>query len=141
MSFDLYSEIIEQFEQAETRKEKIEVLREHGTPRFREFLRCAFSPSVVFDVEVPQYKPSIAPAGLNDCYLHQEMAKIHRFIVDDPKRTPGLSGKKQQNLLIPILEGLHKDEADLMIRLINKKLNVKFLTENLVKEAFPDIVL
>jgi len=141
MSIDLYSEILEKFEQAETRKDKIDVLRKYDSPRFREFLVYAFSPDIVFDVEVPEYKPSIVPAGLNDCYLHQEMAKLHRFIVNHPKRVPGLGGKKQQNLLTYILEGLHKDEAELLIKLINKKLGVKYLTEGIVKEAFPDINL
>lgn len=141
MSFDLYSEIFEKFDAATSRKDKIEVLRKSGDARFKDFLRYAFDPKIEFDVEIPEYKPSIAPAGLNECYLHQEMQKIYRFIKDDPRRTPGLSGRKQQNLLIAILEGLHKDEADLLCRLINKKLDIKFLTESLVREAFPDIQL
>lgn len=141
MSFDLYSEIFEEFEKVSTRKEKIDVLRKHGNARFKDFLTYAFSPSVEFDVVVPDYKPSIVPAGLNDCYLHQEVPKLYRFIKDHPKRPPGLTGKKQENLLIPILEGLHKDEADLLCRAINKKLNIKYLTESLIQEAFPDIVL
>lgn len=141
MSFDLYSEIFEEFEKVSTRKEKIDVLRKHGDARFKDFLTYAFSPNVEFDVVVPEYKPSIVPAGLNDCYLHQEVPKLYRFIKDHPKRTPGLTGKKQENLLIPILEGLHKDESDLLCRAIDKKLNIKYLTESLVQEAFPDIIL
>lgn len=141
MNSDLYSEILENFDLALTRKEKIDILRKHGDARFRDFLYYAFSPKVEFDVEIPEYRPSISPAGLNDCYLHQEMPKMYRFIKDHPKRTPGFGGKKQQNILIPILEGLHRDEADLLCRMFKKNLKVKFLTENLVKEAFPDIDL
>lgn len=141
MNSDLYSEILQSFEQAQTRKEKIDILRKNGNARFIDFLRYAFDPKIEFDVEIPKYKPSISPAGLNDCYLHQEVPKLYRFIKDDPRRPAGLSGKKQQNLLTPILEGLHKDEADLLCRLMKKDLKIKFLTENLVKEAFPDIGL
>lgn len=140
MSFDLYSEILEKFEAAETRKEKILILQQSADARFKEFLRMAFSPDVEFDVEIPQYKPSLSPAGLNDCYLHQEVGKFYRFIKNHPERPNGFGGKKQQNILIAILEGLHKDEADLLCRLIKKDLKVKFLTENLVRETFPELL-
>jgi hypothetical protein len=40
-----------------------------------------------------------------------------------------------------ILESLHKDEADLMVRCLKKDLGIPFLTTKLVKEAFPDINL
>lgn len=143
MSFNmnLYSEILAEFDKAETRKDKIMVLRKYDDGRLREFFYCAFSPNIEFDVTVPEYKPSIVPAGLNDCYLHQEMTKMFRFIRNHPKRTPGLYGTKQQNILINILEGLHKDEAELLVKLIQKKLDVKFLTAAIVKEAYPGIDL
>jgi hypothetical protein len=50
-----------------------------------------------------------------------------------------LTGAKQKSLLIVILESLHKDEADLLVKLFKRKLEVKFLTANLVREAYPGI--
>jgi hypothetical protein len=67
----LYSEIFQEFENAPTRKERIEVLRKHDSPRFKEFLEYAFNEKYKFDVNIPVYKVSKLPAGLNDCYLHQ----------------------------------------------------------------------
>ncbi len=40
----------------------------------------AFNPYVKFDVEVPEYRPSIEPAGLNHTYLDMEVSKLYRFI-------------------------------------------------------------
>ena len=137
----LYSEILDEFDKAETRAEKIAVLRKHDHPRFREFLWYLFSPDVKFDVEIPNYKPSSEPAGLNMSYLHMEITKLYRFIENHPKRPAGLFGKKQQNLFIGILESLHKDEAEILVKLTSKDLKVKYLTENIVKEAFPGINL
>lgn len=141
MSVKLYSEIFQEFENAPTRKERIEVLRKHDSPRFKEFLEYAFNEKYKFDVNIPVYKVSKLPAGLNDCYLHQEVPKMYRFIENHPKRAPGLGGHKQSMLLLPILEGLHKDEAQIFVNAIKGKLEVKFLTPSILKEAYPGIDL
>lgn len=137
----LYSEILDEFDKAETRADKIAVLRKHDHPRLREFFWYAFSEEVQFDVEVPKYKPAVEPAGLNMSYLHMEVPKLYRFVINHPKRTPGLNGSRQQNLLIGILESVHKDEAEILVKLINKDLKIKYLTANIVKEAYPGINL
>lgn len=137
----LYSEVFEEFEKATSRKEKIDVLRKYDHPRFREFLKYAFDPGILFDVEIPKYRPAVEPAGLNFTYLDQEVQKLYRFIVNHPKRTTNIPPEKQKSLLVVVLESLHKDEAVLLTNLINKDLKVKGLTAKLIKEAFPEMVL
>ena len=140
MSADrLYSEIFDEFREAKTRPERIAVLRKYDHPRFREFLRLAFNPNVIFDVPIPKYNPAIEPAGLNFAYLSSEMPKIYRFIKDHPQRSPNLTEKKLTSLFIVLLESLHKDEAELLIGLFKKDLGVKYLTKQIVMEAFPGI--
>jgi hypothetical protein len=135
----LYSEILEMFQKAETRKEKIEVLKRFGNPTFKEFLNFVFNPNIKFDVEIPQYKPSFDPAGLNMAYLDDEIKRVYRFIVDHPKRSGSLTSKKQKELLTILLETLHKDEAEVYVKMLKKDLKVPFLTQKLVKEVFPDL--
>lgn len=137
----LYSEIFEEFEKAETRADKINVLRKYDHPRFRDFLAIALNPMFQFDVDVPNYRPAPEPAGLNFTYLDIEVSKLYRFIKGHPKRTTYISPEKQKSLLTVVLESLHKDEADILVRCIKKDLNIKFLTPKLVKEAFPNINL
>jgi hypothetical protein len=67
------------------------------------------------------------------------VSRLYRFIKDHPRRALGLSSEKQKSLLISLLEALHKDEADLLVRCIKKDLRVPFLTAKLVKEAFPGV--
>jgi len=142
MSFKLmYHEIFAEFEKAEKRADKIEVLRKHGDKNVQEFLMAAFNPTIVFDVEIPEYKPSLDPAGLNVLYLHNEVPKMYLYIVGHPRRPAGYGGKKQSMKLASVLEGLHKDEADLMVRCIRKEMKIPFLTPKLIKEAFPDLNL
>ena len=133
----LYSEIFEDFDKAKNKQERLAVLRKYDHPRFREFLNYAFNPHVKFDVEIPSYRPAIEPAGLNSTYLSTEVTKMYRFIVGHPQRPEGLSDTKKRQLLLVILESMYRDEADLLCRLIKKDLGVKYLTLNLVLEAFP----
>lgn len=135
----LYSEIFDEFEKATTKADRIRILRENDHPRFREFLVYAFTDQIEFDVEIPNYRPALEPAGLNFAYLDTEMSKLYRFIKNHPKRSDGLTPKKQSSLLLVVLESLHKDEADLLVRLIKRDLGIKYLTKNLVMEAFPGI--
>lgn len=138
MIFDrLYSEIFDEFNKATTKNERLGVLRKYDHPRFREFLKLAFDPKIKFDVEIPKYRPAVEPAGLNYTYLTSEVTKLYRFIVGHPQRPPGLTPEKQKQLLLVILESLHKDEAALLVRLVKGDLGVKYLTLNLVTEAYP----
>lgn len=141
MSSKLYSEIFAEFDEVKTRAEKIAVLRKYDHPRFREFLFFVFSDDVKFDVEIPKYKPSLEPAGLNMSYIHMEVTRLYRFIENHPKRPAGLFGDKQKNLFIGVLESVHKDEAELLVKMVKKDLGIKFLTKQIVKEAFPGINL
>jgi hypothetical protein len=135
----MYHEVIELFEKQENKASRIAVLHKHADRNFVGFLCIALDPNVSFDVDIPDYRPSSDPAGLNILYLHNEVSKLYRFIKDHPRRAAGLSAEKQKSLLISLLEALHKDEADLLVRCIKKDLRVPFLTVKLVMEAFPGV--
>ncbi len=135
----MYSEIFDEFKKATTKEERLRILRENDHPRFREFLVLAFNEGVEFDVEIPNYRPALEPAGLNFAYLDTEVNKLYRFIKNHPKRPEGLTPHKQKQLLLVVLESLHQDEAELLVNLIKRDLAIKYLTKNLVMEAFPGI--
>jgi len=137
----MYHEVFDLFEKAEKRADKVNVLRTHADQNFLQFLIAAFDKNIVFDVEIPKYKPSVDPAGLNMLYLHNEVPKMYLYIVGHPRRPEGYGGEKQSNKLASILEGLHADEADLMVRCIKKDLKIPFLTPNLIKQTFTGIDL
>ena len=139
MSFKLLHEIMDEFDQAKTREEKVNVLKKYDSKNLREFFVALFNETVQFDVEVPNYRPAPEPAGLNYLYLETEVPKLYRFVKNHPNRPKELTAKKQKELLTVMLESLHKDEAALLIKLMKKDLGIKFLTPSLVKEAYPNI--
>lgn len=136
----LYSEILEEFQLATTKQERIAILKKYDHQRFRDFLIAAFHPNIQFDIEPPSYRPAPEPAGLNYTYLDMEMNKIYRFVKFHPMKPKELTAEKQKQLLLVILESLHKDEAELLVKVFNKKLDVKFLTPNLINEAYPNLI-
>ena len=138
----LYSEIFEEFEKATTKQERINVLRREGDERFRFFLQLVFNPAIEFDIIMPHiYRPAKEPAGLNFAYLDTEMPRMYRFIKNHPLRPPEFTAEKTTQLILVMLESLHRDEAAILIKVFQKDFKVKQLTANLVKEAFPDLVI
>jgi hypothetical protein len=136
----LYHEILEEFEEAKTRQEKIDVLKKHSDHWFVTFLNYAFNPDVKFDFDtVPNYKPAVEPAGLTWSTLHLEMRKLYLFMPSSSKYVGKLPERKHTNLLLEILESVHAEEAKLLEQVFLKKLKVKGLTDKIVKEAFPDL--
>jgi hypothetical protein len=133
----LYSEILEEFQSATTKQDRLAVLKKYDTKTFREFLFYALEPTIQFDVEVPNYRPAPEPAGLNYSYLDLEVKKMYRFIKDHKLRQPGLTPEKQRQLLVVVLESLYKDEAELLSKVLQKKFKIPNLTIKLVQEAYP----
>ena len=138
----LYSEIFQEFENATTKQERINILRREGDERFRFFLQLVFNPAIEFDIHLPHmYRPAKEPAGLNYTYLDSEMPKMYRFIKNHPMRPPEFTAEKTTQLILVMIESLHRDEAAIILKVFQKDFKVKHLTPNLVKEAFPDLII
>lgn len=140
MMAPMYSEIFTQFGSLKTDADRIALLQKYGTFNFKEFLNFAFNPRIKFDVVgIPPYKPSIMPAGLSESYLHNEVKKFYMFIPVHPKYAHKLQEHREQTILRDILQALHKDEAELLVKVIQKSLKIKNLTPALIKKSFPDM--
>lgn len=141
MEAKLYTEILEEFDKAPNRAEKIAVLRKYDHPRLREFFFMVYNPGVEFDVQIPNYRPANEPAGLNYTYLDIEVPKLYRFIKGHPRLEGSvLTEKKKTELLVTVLESLHKDEAALLCKVIkDKDVGVKYLTPRILVEAYQHI--
>jgi len=137
----LFSEIFQEFSKCRARDKRVEVLRKYGDNRwFLEFLNYAFNPRIQFDIDnIPNYKPAVEPAGLNYASLTNEIRRLYIFIIGHPKRTGKLDAKREARILHTLLSSLHRDEAELLVKLFAKKLEVPYLSARLVKEAFPQL--
>mgnify|MGYP003331640131 FL=1 len=109
----LITEVLRKVSNAKTKAEKINLLREHNSNALRQVLIWNFDDSVVSMIpegEVP-FTPNDAPLGTDHTRLEQEYRGLFRFVKggqDSLKRT------KRESMFIQLLEGLSKDEAELV---------------------------
>ena len=133
----LISEILTKVNNAKDKPKKVEVLKTYDSQPLRQVLKGAFDPSIIWDLPdgTPPYKENDAPAGTEHTLLSNEAKRLWHFVRGGDER---LSKTKKETMFIQILEGLHADDAKLLISVVNKELNkiYKGLTDAAVKEAF-----
>tara|TARA_S200000501_G_scaffold371287_1_gene414084 strand:- start:7732 stop:8199 length:468 start_codon:yes stop_codon:yes gene_type:complete len=137
----LVTEILRKVSNAKTKAEKINLLREHNSNALRQILIWNFDDSVVSMIpegDVP-FTPNDAPLGTDHTRLEQEYRGLFRFVKggqDSLKRT------KRESMFIQLLEGLSKDEAELVCLVKDGKLTSKYkrITKTVIQEAYPQII-
>ena len=135
----LLTEIIQQVSSAKTKKEKVELLQKYNNNGLRALMIINFDESLKFllpDGEVP-FNPNDAPAGTEHTRLDSEYRGLYRYFKGGDS---SLKGMKREQLFVQLLEGLHVDEANLLVSACNKDLQSKYrITKQAVSEAFPSI--
>ena len=141
MAIDTYTpsfaEVLKKVNNAKTKDKKIEVLKKHDNDSLRMVIKSSFDPKIKWvlpEGDVP-YKPNEAPEGTEHTLLVQEAKKLWHFIDGADNTTPRM---RKETMFIQMLEGLHKDEAEVLIVAKDKKLHQKYkgLSDNVVKTAF-----
>lgn len=141
MAFDtytpLFSEIFEKVGKLKTKKEKVKYLQDNNTDALRMVIKSSFDPNIKWllpEGSVP-YVPNDAPEGTEHNVLSYESRKLYHFIEGG---NPTLTQNKRETMFVQLLEGLHGDEAEVLVAAKDKKLHQKYkgLSNNVVKEAF-----
>ena len=133
----LLSEVLKKVNNAKTKSKKVEVLQKYDCDALRVVIKSSFDPNIVWVIpegEVP-FKANDAEEGTEHTVLRREYKKLYRFIKGGDDQ---LVGFKRENMFIQLLEGLHKDEASIIISAKDKKLHQQYkgLSAAVVKEAF-----
>jgi len=133
----LLHEILTKVNNAKDKSKKIAVLKENDSVPLRQVLKGAFDPNIKWDLPegTPPYKENDAPAGTEHTTLYTEARRLWHFVEGADQK---LNKTKKETMFIQMLEGLHADDAKLMIAVKEKELNTiyKGLTDAVVKEAF-----
>ena len=135
----LLTEILQKVSSAKTKKEKIDLLQQYNSQGLRSLLIINFDDSLEFllpEGEVP-FTPNDAPAGTEHTRLTQEYRGLYRFFKGGDA---SIKGMRREQLFVQLLEGLHADEANMLVSACNKDLQSKYrITKAVVAEAFPQI--
>ena len=132
-----FHEIFTKVNNAKDKPKKIEVLKRYDTKELRQILKAAFDPNIKWLIPEgePPFEKNDAPVGTEHTYLKSEAHRLYHFIEGG---NSNITQSKREMMFIQMLEGLHQDEAKLLLGMKNKSLNkmYKGLTESVVKEAF-----
>ena len=136
-AYPLISEIFLKVNNAKDKPKKIEVLRQYDKPALRQILKGCFDPKIEWELPegIPPYIENDVPAGTEHTLLINESKKLWHFVKGADTATNKL---QKETMFIQMLEGLHKDEAKVLLDMKNGTLNktYKGLTADMVREAF-----
>ena len=133
----LFSEVLDNVHKAKTKAQKVKILKENNTDSLRMIIKASFDPKIewVFPEGNVPYTPNESPEGTEHTMLAMEAKKLWHFIkgADRQTRQP-----QKEIMFFQMLEGLHQNEAKLLIAAKDKKLHqmYKGLSANVVQEAF-----
>ena len=134
----LISEVLQKAHNAKTKAEKIKILQQNNTPALRMIFIINYDDSIIslMPEGAPPFNQNEAPAGTEHTHLEHEARLLHHFF----KGGSNLKPMKREQMFIQLLEGLHPDEADVIIKAKDKELGKRYkVTKATVSEAFPEI--
>jgi hypothetical protein len=135
----LISEVLQKVSNAKTKVEKVKLLQEYNTDALRMLLIWNFDETVVSELpegEVP-FTANEAPAGTEHTKLEHESRLFFHFVRGG---NPNLTKTRREQMFIQMLEGLHKDEAEVLCLVKDGLLGKRYkITKACVEEAFPQI--
>lgn len=130
-------EVLEEANKKKKKEEKIQVLKQNESWALKDIIRGSIDTSVKWNLPggIPPYTPSEGHNAASN--LHRRNADFKYFV----KGGPGdkMPGYKRENIFIGLIEGIHPQDAELVIDMINKKAP-KGITKSIVQEAFPGLL-
>ena len=134
-------EVLDLFKAEKTKKGRVKVLQDNDSYALRNVLVGTFHPNVQFLIKsAPDFKREQIPPGMSYNHMTEALSKMYLFQKDNAKAPAALTDKRRGELLLQILESLEEKEADVLISILNKDLDVPYLTAAIVNEAFPGLL-
>lgn len=139
-------EILEEVHNAKNEREAIKILKQNECVYLLDALKAAFDPAVKFmllpDGEAyvaPKYKPSPDYAIPSDFRRISSQLKTFIFGPKNKRFGPAFTMNERQTKFMLFLESIHPKDAEIVARIPEKKMYFNYMTEKLVRKAFPDI--
>jgi len=142
MTFNITKEIFEIFEEFEKQTTKIKrkevLLKYENVAALKDVLRGTFDDSLQF--LLPEGKPPYTPNRPES--TPSSLLRKHKDFGYFVKGGPGtdMPAFKREKLFISLLESIHPEDALIVLSMVSKTAQVKFLTKKLVQEAFPNLI-
>ena len=134
------NEILDYVSNQKSKIAKVEALKEYRNDALVSILIWNFDDTVISLIPegpVP-FKPNDVPEGTDHTSLRREQRNLYHFVKGG---NDTLNGTRRETMFIQMLEGLHPNEARIIILAKDGRLDEEYsITYEQVKEAYPDIV-
>ena len=135
------SEIFTKAHKGKVKDDKVAILKKENCKALQQICQWAYNPKIksMLPEGTPPYVENDAPEGTEHMLLRTEGDKLWHFVsTGDKPANPNLQSSQRERMFIRLLEGLHKDEAELLINVKDKRLHkiYKGVSSEVVKEAF-----
>jgi len=131
-------EVFDEYKKAGTREERLDVLKKYEDNwAFKDILRGSFDESLEFNLPAgrPPFtpnKPESAPSSL--LKQHKEFGLFVKG------NSSNLATFKIENKFVQLLESVHPEDAEYVLKMVAKKPPCRYITKKLVQEAFPNLI-
>lgn len=135
-------EIFDEFVKAPSKDAKLGILKQNWSPTLELVLQLAYHPNIKWKIKgkYPEgYKREEQPPGMSYSSLSTELRRLYIFQEGNPT-AERLTPKKQEELLVVLLESLEPREADVVIGIFKKDLGVKGLTYRFIRDNIPNML-
>ena len=137
----LLSEVLTKVHGAKTKAQKVKILQEEDCLALRQICQWSFNPKIESELPsgTPPFMENDAPEGTEHMLLRTEGNTLWHYVKTNGKSAdPTLQSTVRERMFIRLLEGLHKDEAELLCAVKEKSLHLKYkgLSTQVVSEAF-----
>lgn len=122
-----------------TRKkaEKIKILKQNDHMAVRDVLRGFFDKRVTW--RVPTGEPPYTPSEVFNYPSNLLREHLKFKYIANTVHSKDLPKVKRERLYVEILEGIHPEDARIVIDMVNRE-KIKGITAGLIKEAFPGLL-
>lgn len=130
-------EVFEEITKTKTKGDKIKVLKQNESWALKDIIRGSMDSTIKWNLPAgaPPYTAALEES--HPANLLKENTKFKYFVKGGPG--DNMPAFKRESIFIGILEGVHPQDAELVISMINKE-KPKGLTRPMVKEAFPGLL-
>jgi len=136
--------ILENLKNAKSSEDRIDILKKNCLNNFlRVLIQGAMSENVKFIFkERVEYKPNYnISENVNDYInLYQIHDRFYLFVEDDSRIYGEVSLETRKKWLVQILESIHPEESELLMKMILKNLEIPQLTKEEVNQAWPNFL-
>lgn len=130
-------EVLEEMSKQRSKNDKVRVLKENETWALKDIIRGSMDTTIAWNLPEGDPPYTAAAAHTHASNLTKQNGKFKYFVKGGPgDKMPKF---KREILFIEILEGVHPEDAKLVLNMINKK-KIPGISRPVVEEAFPKLL-